>query len=271
MQRAIDETLAYVAQRKVFGEPLLAMQNTRFKLAECADRRRRSRRPSSTRCIERQLDGTLDVPTAAMAKWSTTDKLCRVVDECLQLHGGYGYMTEYPIARHVCRRAGAAHPRRRERGDEGADRARRWRPRMTTHWPHRCAAIVLPPEQPVALPVASARRIPHKPAVRVLRQTRCRMPSWCARPRRSPAGCSARAGVRHGDRVLLLCQNCPQFVVATYAVLRADAVVVPVNAMWTADEVGMSSTTAARASRSSRASSRPRAASLSAARCATRS
>jgi acyl-CoA dehydrogenase len=98
MQRAVDETLAYVAQRKVFGEPLLAMQNTRFKLAECATEAALAQ-VFVDRCIERQLAGTLDVPTAAMAKWSTTDKLCRVVDECLQLHGGYGYMTEYPIAR----------------------------------------------------------------------------------------------------------------------------------------------------------------------------
>ena len=98
MQRAIDETLAYVAQRQVFGEPLLAMQNTRFKLAECQTEATITQTFVDT-CIERQLAGTLDVPTAAMAKWSSTDKLCRIVDECLQLHGGYGYMTEYPIAR----------------------------------------------------------------------------------------------------------------------------------------------------------------------------
>lgn len=98
MQRAVDETLAYVAQRKVFGEPLLAMQNTRFKLAECATEAALAQ-TFIDRCIERQLEGTLDVPTAAMAKWWTTDRLCRVIDECLQLHGGYGYMTEYPIAR----------------------------------------------------------------------------------------------------------------------------------------------------------------------------
>jgi len=98
MQRAIDETLAYVAQRQVFGEPLLAMQNTRFKLAECQTEATITQTFVDA-CIERQLAGTLDVPTAAMAKWSSTDKLCRIVDECLQLHGGYGYMTEYPIAR----------------------------------------------------------------------------------------------------------------------------------------------------------------------------
>jgi acyl-CoA dehydrogenase len=98
MQRAVDETLAYVAQRKVFGQPLLAMQNTRFKLAECRTESAIAQ-AFVDQCIGRQLDGTLDVPTAAMAKWSTTDRLGRVVDECLQLHGGYGYMAEYPIAR----------------------------------------------------------------------------------------------------------------------------------------------------------------------------
>ena len=98
MQRAIDETLAYVAQRQVFGEPLLAMQNTRFKLAECQTEATITQTFVDA-CIERQLAGTLDVPTAAMAKWWISDALCRVVDECLQLHGGYGYMNEYPIAR----------------------------------------------------------------------------------------------------------------------------------------------------------------------------
>ena len=50
-------------------------------------------------CIARLMRGELDVPTAAMAKWWTTDTCCRIVDECLQLHGGYGFMNEYPIAR----------------------------------------------------------------------------------------------------------------------------------------------------------------------------
>ena len=72
MQRAIDETLAYVRERQVFGEPLLAMQNTRFKLAEC-ETEARSRAPSSTPASTRYCAGTLDVPTAAMAKWWTTD------------------------------------------------------------------------------------------------------------------------------------------------------------------------------------------------------
>ena len=98
MQRAVDDTLAYVQQRHVFGEPLMAMQNTRFKLAECQTQATIARSFVDD-CIARLQCGELDVPTAAMAKWWTTEALCRVVDECLQLHGGYGYMNEYPIAR----------------------------------------------------------------------------------------------------------------------------------------------------------------------------
>jgi acyl-CoA dehydrogenase len=98
MQRAVDDTLAYVQQRHVFGDPLMAMQNTRFKLAECQTQATIARSFVDD-CIGRLQRGALDVPTAAMAKWWTTDALCRVVDECLQLHGGYGYMNEYPIAR----------------------------------------------------------------------------------------------------------------------------------------------------------------------------
>ncbi|NRF67679.1 acyl-CoA dehydrogenase family protein [Aquincola sp. S2] len=98
MQRAVAETLAYVRERRIFGEPLLAMQNTRFKLAECRTEVAFSE-AFVDQCIQRQLAGTLDVPTAAMAKWSTTQRLGQVIDECLQLHGGYGYMAEYPIAR----------------------------------------------------------------------------------------------------------------------------------------------------------------------------
>jgi len=98
MQRAIDDTLAYVRDRQVFGQPLLAMQNTRFKLAECQTQASVARAFVDD-CMARLARGELDVPTAAMAKWWTTDTCCRVVDECLQLFGGYGYMNEYPIAR----------------------------------------------------------------------------------------------------------------------------------------------------------------------------
>jgi acyl-CoA dehydrogenase len=98
MQRAVDDTLAYVQERQVFGDALMAMQNTRFKLAECQTQATLARSFVDD-CIARLQRGELDVPTAAMAKWWTSDALCKVVDECLQLHGGYGYMNEYPIAR----------------------------------------------------------------------------------------------------------------------------------------------------------------------------
>jgi acyl-CoA dehydrogenase len=98
MQRAVAETLAYVRDRNVFGQPLLKMQNTRFKLAEC-ETQAQVARAFVDDCIARLMRGELDVPTAAMAKWWTTETCCRIVDECLQLHGGYGFMNEYPIAR----------------------------------------------------------------------------------------------------------------------------------------------------------------------------
>lgn len=98
MEEAVATTLAYVEERRAFGQPLFAFQNTQFKLAECATTATVAR-TFVDQLIVRLLDGTLDADTAAMAKWWTTDQQCRVVDECLQLHGGYGYMTEYPIAR----------------------------------------------------------------------------------------------------------------------------------------------------------------------------
>lgn len=98
MRRAITDTLAYVRERKLFGQRSMDLQNTRFKLAECHTRATIAEGFVDD-CVQRVLDGTLDVPTAAMAKWWTTDLNCQVIDECLQLHGGYGYMVEYPIAR----------------------------------------------------------------------------------------------------------------------------------------------------------------------------
>jgi acyl-CoA dehydrogenase len=98
MRRAIEETLAYASSRQVFGQALIELQNTRFKLAECETVATIAARFVDD-CIERQLAGTLDLSTAAMAKWWTTQMNCQVIDECLQLHGGYGYMLEYPIAR----------------------------------------------------------------------------------------------------------------------------------------------------------------------------
>ncbi len=98
MRRAIEETVAYARTRQVFGQALIDLQNTRFKLAECETIATIAARFVDD-CIERQLAGTLDLSTAAMAKWWTTQMNCQVIDECLQLHGGYGYMLEYPIAR----------------------------------------------------------------------------------------------------------------------------------------------------------------------------
>ncbi|MNJ35033.1 Acyl-CoA dehydrogenase [compost metagenome] len=98
MERAVEETAEYVRQRKVFGQSLLDLQNTRFKLAECKTIATVARRFVDD-CMVKVLKGELDPETAAMAKWWCTQQNCNVIDECLQLHGGYGYMTEYPIAR----------------------------------------------------------------------------------------------------------------------------------------------------------------------------
>ena len=97
-ERAVAVTKSYVKERCAFGKPLLAFQNTRFKLAECQTATHVGRVFVDS-CIERFLAGQLDDTTAAMAKYWLTDWQSRVVDECLQLHGGYGYMAEYPIAR----------------------------------------------------------------------------------------------------------------------------------------------------------------------------
>ncbi|HYD62216.1 MAG TPA: acyl-CoA dehydrogenase family protein [Noviherbaspirillum sp.] len=98
MQRAVEETARYVKERKAFGQSLMDFQNTRFKLAECKTQATIAQ-VFVDQCVLRVMDGTLDVQTAAMAKWWTTQTNCQVIDECLQLHGGYGYMLEYPIAR----------------------------------------------------------------------------------------------------------------------------------------------------------------------------
>jgi acyl-CoA dehydrogenase len=98
MERAVDETITYAKDRQVFGAPLMDMQNTRFKLAECRTKATIARRFVDD-CMVRVLRGELDGATAAMAKWWTTQTNCEVMDECLQLHGGYGYITDYPIAR----------------------------------------------------------------------------------------------------------------------------------------------------------------------------
>ena len=97
MEYAISETLDYVRQREVFGQKLIEFQNTRFVLAE-AKTEATIARVFIDWCIDRLVAGELNVATAAMAKWWTTDRLCDIADRCLQLFGGYGFMAEYPIA-----------------------------------------------------------------------------------------------------------------------------------------------------------------------------
>ena len=98
MEAVLDWTLAYTRERKAFGKPIIDFQNSRFKLAEVKTEVN-DRAGVLDHCIALHMDGELDVPTAAMCKLWLTECYGRVVDTCLQLHGGYGYMWEYPIAR----------------------------------------------------------------------------------------------------------------------------------------------------------------------------
>ena len=97
-QQAIDDTMVYVRDRKVFGNAVASFQNTRFKLAELQAQVQMAR-VFVDQCMTLLMDGQLDAPTAAMAKLTCTEIAGKVIDECLQLHGGYGFMWEYPIAR----------------------------------------------------------------------------------------------------------------------------------------------------------------------------
>jgi len=98
IERALELTVAYTRERKAFGQTVFDFQNTRFKLAECATIAHVVRSFVND-CTQRLLDGTFDNEAAYMAKWWCTEQQGKVVDECLQLFGGYGYMAEYPIAR----------------------------------------------------------------------------------------------------------------------------------------------------------------------------
>jgi acyl-CoA dehydrogenase len=98
MDQAVRQTLRYAKERTAFGRPLFDFQNTKFTLAEAATEVAVSQ-SFLDQCIERHLKGELDVAGAAMAKMWTTERLGRVVDDCLQLFGGYGFIEEYPIAR----------------------------------------------------------------------------------------------------------------------------------------------------------------------------
>lgn len=95
---ALLETLQYCKERKAFGKSISEFQNTRFKMAECFSEVQMGR-IFLERCIELHMEGKLDAATASMAKYAMTDMQCRVLDECVQMHGGYGYIWEYRVAR----------------------------------------------------------------------------------------------------------------------------------------------------------------------------
>lgn len=97
-EQAVAITIGYAKERTAFGKPLSDFQNTRFTLAACKTESHVGR-VFIDRCIEQFLGGRLDEITTAMAKYWLTERAFHIVDECVQLHGGYGYMTEYPIAR----------------------------------------------------------------------------------------------------------------------------------------------------------------------------
>ena len=98
IERALEVTLDYVKQRQAFGKCIAEFQNTQFELAECKTEATIAR-IFVNHCIERHLNNGLDTATASMAKYWLTDLQCNIIDRCLQLHGGYGYMNEFPIAR----------------------------------------------------------------------------------------------------------------------------------------------------------------------------
>ncbi len=97
-EAAYAQTVKYVKERKAFGKTVMSFQNTRFKLAELRTELDFGR-AYVDRCMEMQLESNLAIEAAAAAKYKISDMFSKVVDECVQLHGGYGYMLEYPIAR----------------------------------------------------------------------------------------------------------------------------------------------------------------------------
>ena len=98
IERALALTIDYVKQREAFGRKLIEFQNTQFVLAECKTEATVAR-VFVDQCIGRLIEGALDTVTASMAKYWVTDTEGKIVDRCLQLFGGYGYMDEYPISR----------------------------------------------------------------------------------------------------------------------------------------------------------------------------
>jgi acyl-CoA dehydrogenase len=98
IERALDLTIAYVKERKAFGKRILDFQNTQFELAEMKTEATMAK-VFVEHCVGRLLEGTLDTATASMAKYRLTDLQGEIIDRCLQLFGGYGFMDEYPISR----------------------------------------------------------------------------------------------------------------------------------------------------------------------------
>jgi acyl-CoA dehydrogenase len=98
MEGALAETIKYAKERKAFGKTIAEFQNTKFKLAEIATKTHIAR-VFVDDCIAKVVAGTLDTVTASMAKYWITDTQQEVLDECVQLHGGYGYMNEYLVCR----------------------------------------------------------------------------------------------------------------------------------------------------------------------------
>ena len=98
IERALALTVAYVKERKAFGKAVMEFQNTQFELAECKSEATIGK-VFHDHCVERHIRGELDTVTASMAKYWLTDLQGKIVDRCLQLFGGYGYMDEYPISR----------------------------------------------------------------------------------------------------------------------------------------------------------------------------
>jgi long-chain-acyl-CoA dehydrogenase len=99
MERALTDTVAYTKERHAFGKPIWSFQNTRFKLAEVQATVLAARAMVDAAMVA-HLQGKLGVDRAALIKYWVTEQQCKVIDECLQLFGGYGYMSEYPIAQY---------------------------------------------------------------------------------------------------------------------------------------------------------------------------
>ncbi len=97
-RKALEVTMEYVKERTAFGRPIGRFQNSRFAMAEMATQIQIAQ-VFVDRCIMELNAGSLTADVAAMAKWWTTEMQVDVVDRCLQLHGGYGYMSEYPISK----------------------------------------------------------------------------------------------------------------------------------------------------------------------------